>query len=185
MCESEPSKATNLKEIINDVKAGIITRVQVCPKELEVMYIANSNIDVEDLAFDIGCLWGFGGQRTKETRFKSKYNTNQDVWHNVTHIYPFSTNVHRAVFLNIENSRDTLSKFPSQSLGNCFFAEFYKPKYHSAATAIEKLNQSVSISIPPPPTEIALGVGSSIAFKDGMIAYPIIIKITSKIIARE
>jgi hypothetical protein len=159
------SKASNLKEIIHDIKSGIINKVEIEKTNLSTVYTAHTTLNEDDLSYKVGHLWAYMGSTY---RFKELET--------VSHIYHFKIGKFNNIMFIIKNSRETLKNNPIN--GNCMFPEFLAPKHRSCEKAVEKLNKLTKIAIPES-GEISLGMGSSAGFENGKLVNPIKLVITS------
>tara|TARA_X000000368_G_C23055440_1_gene723621 strand:- start:215 stop:1900 length:1686 start_codon:yes stop_codon:yes gene_type:complete len=159
------SNANNLKEIINDIKCGIINKVEIEKTNLSTVYTAHTTLNENDLSYKVGHLWAFMGSTY---RFKELET--------VSHIYHFKVGKFNNIMFIIKNSRETLKNNPINN--NCMFPEFLAPKHRSCEKAVEKLNSLTKIAIPES-GEISLGMGSSAGFENGKLVNHIKLVITS------
>lgn len=159
------SKANNLKEIIADIKSGIINKIEIEKTNLSTVYTAHTTLNDDDLSYKVGHLWAYMGSTY---RFKQLET--------VSHIYHFKIGKFNNIMFIIKNSRETLKNNPIN--GNCMFPEFLAPKHRSCEKAVEKLNKLTKIVIPES-GEISLGMGSSAGFENGKLVNPIKLVITS------
>ena len=159
------SNANSLKEIIDDIKLGIINKVEIEKTNLSSVYTAHTTLNDDELSYKVGHLWAYMGSTY---RFKEIET--------VSHIYHFKIGKFNNIMFIIKNSRETLKNNPIN--GNCMFPEFLAPKHRSCEKAVEKLNTLTKIAIPET-GEISLGMGTSAGFENGKLVNPIKLIITS------
>lgn len=159
------SYASNLKEIIDDIKSGIINKVEIEKTNLSTVYTAHTTLNDEDLSYKIGHLWAYMGSTYRFKEFET-----------VSHIYHFKIGKFNNIMFIIKNSRERLKNNPINR--NCMFPEFLAPKHRSCEKAVEKINTLTKIAIPES-GEISLGMGASAGFENGKLVNPIKLVITS------
>lgn len=166
---SKPIKPNSIRELIELVKKGDITKLESRPHGSA--YLAKTTLLPEDLAYpEVGHLWLY--IEKDEARWGGINS-----WNEITHVYEVNAGTRHNIHFIIKDSRDTLKARPIAN--NCTLPEFLAPKHHSAKSAFEKLRTLTNVKIPNK-GDIAFGLGTSVADSYNNLVRKITFRINGK-----
>lgn len=168
MRASESSTAQTMSQIVEDVKSGKITRIQVNSTNRQTTYTARTTLSEDDLSVKTGHLWAFMN-KTNLSRFAGFWD--------VTHVYDYRAIGRHNIHFILKDARSTIRTIPIK--GNCCFPEFLAPHNRGAEKAFEALNKLTNVEVPNNSEPLSLGVGCSVSFDNGKLTHDMKLRITS------